>query len=154
MGKITNEMGSSAAYISKSFQQVTYGHEKGGQKRIFVKFSRKGTSRNSKFANRYFTNDAQARKFLKYIQDICKEYQTLRMTTSNVYCPDSIQKDAVTVSTQLTDEFLASLEPVRRRRMAQREFSNRRDSPVMVRLLQQIVAAQMTDSGSELYRVI
>jgi len=30
----------------------------------------------------------------------------------------------------------------RRRRMAQREFSNRRDSPVMVRLLQEIVAAQ------------
>jgi len=30
----------------------------------------------------------------------------------------------------------------RRRRMAQREFSNRRDSPVMVRLLQQIIAAQ------------
>merc|ERR1711964_876006 len=28
------------------------------------------------------------------------------------------------------------------RRMAQREFSNRRDSPVMVRLLQQIIDAQ------------
>jgi len=32
--------------------------------------------------------------------------------------------------------------PVQRRRMAQREFSSRRDSPVMVRLLQEIVAAQ------------
>merc|ERR1711964_130808 len=30
----------------------------------------------------------------------------------------------------------------RRRRMAQREFSSRRDSPVMVRLLEEIVAAQ------------
>jgi len=30
----------------------------------------------------------------------------------------------------------------KRRRMAQREFSSRRDSPVMVRLLQQIIAAQ------------
>jgi len=30
----------------------------------------------------------------------------------------------------------------RRRRMAQREFSSRRDSPVMVRLLQQIIDAQ------------
>merc|ERR1711964_664741 len=30
----------------------------------------------------------------------------------------------------------------RRRRMAQREFSSRRDSPVMVRLLREIVAAQ------------
>merc|ERR1711964_952273 len=29
-----------------------------------------------------------------------------------------------------------------RRRMAQREFSNRRDSPVMVRLLEEIIAAQ------------
>jgi len=32
--------------------------------------------------------------------------------------------------------------PVKRRRMAQREFSSRRDSPVMVRLLQQIIDAQ------------
>jgi len=32
--------------------------------------------------------------------------------------------------------------PKRRRRMAQREFSNRRDSPVMVRLLQEIIDAQ------------
>merc|ERR1711964_588996 len=32
--------------------------------------------------------------------------------------------------------------PDRRRRMAIREFSNRRDSPVMVRLLQEIIAAQ------------
>jgi len=31
--------------------------------------------------------------------------------------------------------------PSRRRRMAQREFSSRRDSPVMIRLLQQIVHA-------------
>merc|ERR1711964_125887 len=30
----------------------------------------------------------------------------------------------------------------RRRRMSQREFSDRRDSPVMVRLLQQIIDAQ------------
>merc|ERR1711964_836389 len=29
-----------------------------------------------------------------------------------------------------------------RRRMAQREFSSRRDSPVMVRLLEEIIAAQ------------
>jgi len=32
--------------------------------------------------------------------------------------------------------------PANRRRMAQREFSNRRDSPVMVRLLQEIIDAQ------------
>jgi len=31
---------------------------------------------------------------------------------------------------------------VQRRRMAQREFSSRRDSPVMVRLLEEIIAAQ------------
>jgi len=34
-----------------------------------------------------------------------------------------------------------SLKPVRRRRMAIREFSSRRDSPVLVRLLEDIVAA-------------
>merc|ERR1711964_469671 len=42
----------------------------------------------------------------------------------------------------LTPQISNSAEFSRRRRMAQREFSNRRDSPVMVRLLQQIIAAQ------------
>merc|ERR1711964_456567 len=35
-----------------------------------------------------------------------------------------------------------ALKAARRRRMAQREFSDRRDSPVMVRLLQEIIDAQ------------
>merc|ERR1711900_27415 len=42
---------------------------------------------------------------------------------------------------QVTKLFKAHLKPSRRR-MAQREFSNRRDSPVMVKLLQEIIDAQ------------
>jgi len=52
-------------------------------------------------------------------------------------------KDDGRVSGQI-DAVLKIIDPnwPKRRRMAQREFSNRRDSPVMVRLLQQIIDAQ------------
>merc|ERR1711964_274340 len=47
------------------------------------------------------------------------------------------------VATFNLDKVLEQMEKTtRRRRMAQREFSSRRDSPVMVRLLEEIIAAQ------------
>merc|ERR1711964_790675 len=70
--------------------------------------------------------------FSKYIPhgDLLRSVKVGQKTTTGLFCPCAA-------------EFFNPIQaiPKRRRRMAQREFSNRRDSPVMVRLLQEIVRA-------------
>merc|ERR1711964_184478 len=55
---------------------------------------------------------------------------------------DRYGKEKTKGSRGFFDNCLVIAHTKKRRRMAQREFSNRRDSPVMVRLLEQIIDAQ------------
>jgi len=61
-------------------------------------------------------------------------------------CIEKIKKrkggTVTTIGNESIDTVLKELALRKSRRMAQREFSNRRDSPVMVRLLEEIIAAQ------------
>jgi len=116
-----------------------------------IKVAFKRTGKIKTFKNRYFRKDQNTIEFLKLLQAIgeskvfktkfgplkhnwktinpkelfIEEAQRRRMAQSEF----SSHRDSPVISTD-------------RRRMAQREFSSRRDSPVMVRLLEEIVAAQ------------
>merc|ERR1711964_956695 len=84
-----------------------------------------GTAFNCHFTRRYLLSKSWNRN--TFISDF-KKCQKMRTTR---HAADAVER--ITSSIRVVE---------RRRRMAQREFSSRRDSPVMVRLLEQIIAAQ------------
>jgi len=117
---------SSKATISGSCKIVESHKTDDTQIKVFFE----NMSSKRTFKNRYFKRDQNTIEFLKLLKAIGES--------------DKYQQDYTIKHNFDLDP--ADLQPVqasseRRRRMAQREFSSRRDSPVMVRLLQQIVRA-------------
>merc|ERR1711964_43273 len=140
------------ADIKDSFRKVCFrGGNWGGKDntQVYVKFNKPKKQQQKSNPNHYFSvKDSTERKnlkeFLKAIKNILQKYDDLESekNTSIFACligGPKYQKRVKQITTLLDalDEY-----PEYRRRMAQREFSSRRDSPVMVRLLQEIIDAQ------------
>lgn len=134
MGKFTKGFG---------YRRKTICKWKLDKSEVFVHF----VGRDQKFSNGYFEPDKYFAKFVKAVIVCLKRYEKTRTLTEH---PDSAVRALKNITKQtkvLTA--LAEKDPklelnalFSRRRMAQRTHSSRRDSPVMVRLLQEIVAAQ------------
>merc|ERR1711964_513063 len=140
-GIITNPK-NDEAWIWKSFQKTLEQrkHKKHKTDEIYVHFNTKIWYK--KFCNRNFEIDPPAQKgrvmyFLAQIRDICKAKKDKGSKKENA----GYQKAFKNIE-DFIKEFINKNHPMKkRRRMAQRTFSNRRDSPVMLRLLSEICRA-------------
>merc|ERR1711964_824777 len=119
------------ADIKDSFKKVCFRRSNWGYKKdkthVFVRFNKPKHQNQKNNSNHYFSvKDSKHRtnlkSFLKAIKDLLPSYAGANSTTR-----------ANKIDTLLTD--LGKEYQETRRRMAQREFSSRRDSPVMVKLL-------------------
>merc|ERR1711964_746172 len=113
---------------------------------LFVHFKKK--DRTGRFRNRYFDANRRTYDFLKLVQNALVEHERYEdnniADTASQNLKDFFDKYAVSGNRIQERGGFGSDSQTRmvlRRRMAQREFSSRRDSPVMVRLLEQIVRA-------------
>jgi len=142
-GTITHSTGKGkpdfTADIEKSFTYVHFRKDKKGNvdtSQVLVAF-------NNGMAKRYFSvkkkeDKTQLITFLRYVTGPLAEFSEQDHSSKPI--PTRIEKINTVLRALSTSS--GSMNVNRRRRMAQREFSSRRDSPVMVRLLEEIIAAQ------------
>merc|ERR1711964_65349 len=122
-------------WVSRSFQKEIKLNDKG---ELFVHFKIKGGGR---FRNRYFEANRKTYNFLKKVEGALKtdRYDERRSWNASGHIAE--RNLACFFRNYEVDGNGRIQKTNMRRRMAQREFSSRRDSPVMARLLEQIVHA-------------
>jgi len=109
---------------------------------VFVHFVAKGL--HNKFSNRYFDPTTGLDCFLRTVSNVLETYSETvaneKYSRKHPNCASRALEKLTNSDYQDWNHWKWNTDD--RRRMAQRTHSSRRDSPVMVRLLQEIVAAQ------------
>merc|ERR1711964_492932 len=120
-------------WLSRSFQKVEVDKEY-----VKIHFTKKGCGR---FSDRKFPKDQETKAFLKSCKNAIFSDELRKLTTTYKVEKYNTKADNAVNKIEAGVRALTALGIGGHRRMAQREFSNNRDSPVMVRLLEEITKA-------------
>jgi len=132
---------------SKGFGYRYTPKQERDEDQIFVYFTGKGMG--NKFSNRYFPENNDFRSFMQSVVKVLETYEEVmkKKAEGSERFKKYSRKHPKRAANALDNIKSAGDREdchykLTRRRMAQRTYSSRRDSPVMVRLLQEIEAAQ------------